>query len=75
MVNDILNDEVNGGFDEDDFPPGSVVDETEIEPLFETCFDMKPMSDFLLDVYEFWEKNGFVTAAQYEKLQEIADGE
>lgn len=40
-----------------------------VDAMFETAFDETPNTQFLNDIYEWWEKKGFLTSVQYAALQ------
>ncbi len=61
------------GVPEPPLPEGAVADPVELEDLFRDAFAAKPNSEFISSVYDWWEKNGFITANQYSALYKIAD--
>lgn len=53
----------------DTYPEGAHTDNEEVECLF----DVAPPSRFVDSLYDWWAENGFLTKAQFAKLEEIAE--
>lgn len=71
---DFLNQNVTGSFDSEPLPPGAVTDVEEVEGVFEEAFWAAPRSDFLVNVYDWWEAKGFLTEAQFEAVKKFTKG-
>ena len=50
-------------------------DSDEIERLFDEAFIKRPNSEFLEDLYSWWEDKQFLTAKQYAALNSVIDGD
>ena len=64
-----LSDNVQVSMDIDTYPEGAHTDSQDIEAMF----DEVPRSSFIESMYDWWNEKGFLTAAQYDKLQELDD--
>lgn len=69
-MGNLLDDEV-----EDVLPEDAITDDEMVEELFTNAFDKQPESEFLVDVYDWWEKKGFLTVKQWNSVSAIADGD
>ncbi len=50
-------------------PEGAVTDSADIDWLFSQA----PSSDYIDSIHDWWTEKGFLTEAQYAKLQEMAE--
>ena len=70
---DILTENIGSENSIAQLPEGAVTsDDDDIEALFERAFDKFPESDFLSNVYDWWEAKQFLTEAQYNAVKRIA---
>ena len=60
--------------DLDKIPDDGITDDGMVEGLFADAFDKQPESEFLVDVYEFWETKNYITVKQWNAVSNIADG-
>jgi len=68
-----INTSIEGVISTAYLPEDAHTDSTEIEELFDLVMSEHPHSDFLQDVYAWWEEKQFLTAAQYNTIKRLAE--
>ena len=67
-----LDKQYSGGQADRPLPLDAHTDANEIEGLFDTAFSRRPDSDFLSNIYAWWQEKSFLTESQYLALCKFA---